>query len=78
VRDPLSLKPLPHGEHGLLQFITPIQTSYPGHSVLTEDVGYVHSVDNCVCGRKGTVFKMVGRTADAEIRGCGDIMGDSF
>jgi phenylacetate-coenzyme A ligase PaaK-like adenylate-forming protein len=78
VRDPLSLKSLPHGEHGLLQFVTPIQTSYPGHSVLTEDVGYTHSVDNCVCGRKGSNFKMVGRSADAEIRGCGDIMGDSF
>lgn len=78
VRDPLSLKPLPHCEQGLLQFITPIQTSYPGHSVLTEDVGFVNGLDDCSCGRKGTTFKMVGRAADAEIRGCGDIMGDSF
>jgi hypothetical protein len=78
VRDPLSLNPLSNGEKGLLQFITPIQTSYPGHSVLTEDVGYVEDVDNCACGRYGTTFKMVGRAADAEIRGCGDIMGDSF
>ncbi len=78
VRDPLGLNPLPNGEKGLLQFISPIQTSYPGHSVLTEDVGYVEAVDNCSCGRYGTTFKMVGRAADAEIRGCGDIMGDSF
>jgi hypothetical protein len=78
VRDPLSLKPLPYGKEGLLQFITPIQTSYPGHSVLTEDVGFVDGVDGCACGRNGTTFKMVGRAADAEIRGCGDIMGDSF
>jgi hypothetical protein len=78
VRDPLSLNPLPHREEGLLQFITPIQTSYPGHSVLTEDVGFVNGVDNCSCGRNGTTFKMVGRATDAEIRGCGDIMGDSF
>ena len=41
VRDQMSLKPLPPGKEGLLQFVSPIQTSYPGHSVLTEDVGFI-------------------------------------
>jgi len=78
VRDPMTLKVLPQGKEGLLQFITPIQTSYPGHSVLTEDVGYIASVDDCPCGRKGTAFKVIGRAKDAEIRGCGDIMAKKF
>jgi len=78
VRDPLSLRSLPIREEGLLQFITPIQTSYPGHSVLTEDVGYIIGVDECSCGRKGKTFKVVGRAEKAEVRGCGDIMGDKF
>lgn len=74
----MSLKPLAPGQEGLLQFISPIQTSYPGHSVLTEDVGFIAGVDDCPCGRKGTVFKVIGRAQQAEIRGCGDIMAEKF
>lgn len=78
VRDPLSLDPLPEGKDGLLQFITPIQTSYPGHSVLTEDMGHVECTDTCTCGRKGSAFKVIGRAPNSEIRGCGDIMAEKF
>jgi phenylacetate-coenzyme A ligase PaaK-like adenylate-forming protein len=78
VRDPLTLKSLPPDQEGLLQFISPIQTSYPGHSVLTEDLGVILGMDDCKCGRKGTLFKMVGRAREAEFRGCGDIMADQF
>lgn len=78
VRDQVTLEPLPPGKEGLIQFITPIQTSYPGHSVLTEDIGYIVSVDDCRCRRKGTTFKIVGRAEHAEIRGCGDIMAEKF
>lgn len=77
-RDPVTLEPLPFGEEGLLQFITPIQTSYPGHSVLTEDMGVVLGQDDCPCGRTGKTFKMTGRAPNAEVRGCGDIMADAF
>lgn len=79
VRDPLTLEPLPPGREGLMQFVTPIQTSYPGHSVITEDVGMIHGVDNCPCGRKGTTFTVHGRLDNAtEERGCGDIMAELF
>jgi len=79
VRDPLTLEPVKTEREGLMQFITPIQTSYPGHSVLTEDVGYILNSDKCSCGRKGTAFKIVGRSeAATEVRGCGDILADKF
>lgn len=79
VRDTITLDAMPPGETGLMQFITPIQTSYPGHSVLTEDMGYIEDVEECPCGRKGKVFKVIGRfSAATEIRGCGDIMADNF
>jgi phenylacetate-coenzyme A ligase PaaK-like adenylate-forming protein len=78
VRDALTLTPLPIGKEGMMQFITPIQTSYPGHSVLTEDVGFVAMEDCCPCGRNGKAFKIVGRARQSEIRGCGDIMADKF
>jgi hypothetical protein len=78
VRDPISLEILTIGCEGLLQFITPIQTSYPGHSVLTEDVGILLGIDDCPCGRKGAYFKVLGRARQAETRGCGDIMAEKF
>jgi hypothetical protein len=62
-----------------MQFLTPIQTSYPGHSVITEDVGVVFGRDDCACGRKGTTFQVLGRSQTAtEERGCGDIMAEMF
>lgn len=79
VRDPLTLEPLPPGERGLMQFLTPIQLSYPGHSIITEDTGMIHGVDDCPCGRKGTTFSILGRSEQAtEERGCGDIMAELF
>lgn len=78
-RDPLTLEPLPSGKEGIMQFLTPIQTSYPGHSIITEDVGVIHGYDECPCGRMGTTFSIHGRAHDAsEERGCGDIMAELF
>ncbi len=64
---------------GFLQFITPIQLSYPGNSFLTEDIGRIEGIDNCKCGRLGIYFKVFGRYKhETEIRGCGDIMSTEF
>ena len=64
---------------GFLQFITPIQLSYPGNSFLTEDIGRIEGIDNCGCGRLGIYFKVIGRYKyETEVRGCGDIMALNF
>lgn len=60
------------GERGILQVVSTIPESYPGHSLLTEDEGMILGEDNCPCGRKGKYFKILGRLKDAEIRGCSD------
>jgi hypothetical protein len=60
------------GEPGILQVISTIPESYPGHSLLTEDEGVILGEDDCPCGRKGKYFKLNGRIAKAEIRGCSD------
>jgi len=60
------------GEKGLMHLVSVIQTSYPGHSILTEDQGVILGVDNCPCGRKGKFFKILGRIKNAELRGCSD------
>ena len=59
-------------EKGLIQVISLLPTSYPGHSLLTEDEGMLLGKDNCPCGRKGKYFKIFGRIKNAEIRGCSD------
>lgn len=60
------------GEEGLIQVISLLPTSYPGNSILTEDVGTIFGVDNCSCGLKGKYFKVNGRLPQAELRGCSD------
>lgn len=61
-----------YGEKGILQVISMIPESYPGHSLLTEDEGIILGEDDCPCGRKGKYFKVVGRIKNAEVRGCSD------
>lgn len=60
------------GERGILQVVSTIPESYPGHSLLTEDEGVILGEDDCPCGRKGKYFKILGRLKNAEIRGCSD------
>jgi len=61
-----------HGEKGIIQVLSPLALSYPGHSILTEDEGIILGEDDCPCGRLGKYFKVLGRIHQAEIRGCSD------
>ena len=68
-----NLKVLNDGEKGFVQVISLIPTSYPGHSILTEDIGELVNSDKCKCGLNGKKFLLHGRVEKAEIRGCSDI-----
>ena len=72
VRRPEDFSECEIGERGILQVVSTIPESYPGHSLLTEDEGVILGEDDCPCGRKGKYFKIYGRLKDAEIRGCSD------
>ncbi len=72
VRDPLTLEPLPPGREGAVQVLSALPVSYPGHSLLTEDLGVLHGEDDCPCGRQGRHFSVLGRLPQAELRGCSD------
>lgn len=61
-----------NGEKGVIQLLSPLAKSYPGHSILTEDEGFIIGVDDCPCGRSGKYFTVTGRIPNAEIRGCSD------
>lgn len=58
---------------GLIQIISLIPTSYPGHSIITEDQGELFGENNCKCGRSGKYFRVYGRIPKSEIRGCGNV-----
>ncbi len=66
------------GEHGIIQTVSVLPKSYPGHSLLTEDEGVLLGEDDCQCGRKGKYFKIMGRIPNAEIRGCSDTYAEQF
>ena len=72
IRDPATLQPLPDGQPGLVQVLSCIPTSYPGHSLLTEDMGVIHGADHPSLEMKGRYFQILGRVPKAEIRGCSD------
>lgn len=60
------------GEPGLIQVLSLLPRSYPGHSLLTEDMGVLLGEDDCPCGRPGKYFTVTGRAPRAEVRGCSD------
>ena len=72
VRDPRTLVRRPHGTSGLIETMSTLPRSYPGHILLAEDLGVVHGSDGCGCGRRGTFFSVLGRLPAAELRGCSD------
>ncbi|MCM3389791.1 acyl-protein synthetase [Ureibacillus chungkukjangi] len=72
IRDPIEFTPLPYYTQGLIQVLSELPKSYPGHSLLTEDLGTILGEDDCACGWKGKYFNVAGRIPKAELRGCSD------
>lgn len=73
IRDPITYKPCAIGDQGLVQIISLLPYSYPGHSLLSEDLGVLLGEDDCPCGRMGKYFHVHGRLKSAEVRGCSDV-----
>ena len=68
------LEVLQNKKKGLVQLFSLLPSSYPGQSILTEDIGEIINEDGCVkCGLIGKSFIIHGRSKQAEIRGCSNI-----
>lgn len=72
VRDERTWEPVAPGGSGVVQCLSVLPESYPGHSLLTEDLGTLVGADGCACGRRGAHFRVTGRAPRAELRGCSD------
>ena len=73
VRDTQTLRPVSDGELGFLQFISPIAYSYPGLSILNDDLGKIVSREDNIIE-----FEVHGRPENSEPRGCGDTLPENF
>ena len=70
IRDPVTLEPLPVGEAGLVNLLTPMIFATPVLSVLTDDLGVLHPGESCPCGKKSPWLEIIGRAGMGEIRTC--------
>lgn len=75
IRRPDTLEPAKTGEDGVIQVVSLLPKSYPGHSVLTEDLGRIVTTDAGVDGRMGKAIRVIGRVSKVELRGCSDVLG---
>lgn len=72
IRRPFDFSLAEIGEAGLIEVVSILPGSYPGHALLTEDEGRLLGEDDCPCGRMGKTFEVLGRIQRAETRGCSD------
>jgi len=70
IRDPETWAEQPVGEPGLIEVVSTLPRSYPGHVLLTEDLGVVNGIDDG--DWPGKHFSVLGRLPKAEARGCSD------
>lgn len=66
------------GEPGMMELVSILPHSYPGHVILSEDEGVMCGEDDCPCGRLGKYFRINGRIKNAELRGCSDTYAAGF
>lgn len=78
IRRPIDFSIANVGEEGIIEVVSMLPESYPGHVLLTEDKGIMLGEDDCPCGRKGKYFKINGRIKNSEIRGCSDTYAARF
>jgi phenylacetate-coenzyme A ligase PaaK-like adenylate-forming protein len=78
IRDPRTLDVVPHGREGVIQVVSLLPRSYPGHSILTEDRGVIVHEDAVGAARLGKGFRVLGRVPRAELRGCSDIIATAL
>ncbi len=69
IRD-LNMQPVGYGVPGILNLITPMMTSMPFVSVMTDDLAIMHPGEECGCGINSPYFEILGRVGLADIKTC--------
>ena len=66
-----NLDPCDNNEQGLIQLLSTVPRSYPGNSILSEDLGILYK-NKCKIHKKYKSFGVLGRIKKVEVRGCSD------
>lgn len=70
IRDVDTLAPLPNGKVGLVNLLTPMLSSMPLLSILTDDLGILHDGERCGCGIQTPWLELLGRVGVLDIKTC--------
>lgn len=70
IRDVKTLEPLPYGEAGFANFITPHLRSVPAVSVLMGDMAVLHDPKECGCGIDTPFMEILGRAGTSKAKSC--------
>jgi phenylacetate-coenzyme A ligase PaaK-like adenylate-forming protein len=70
VRDVRTLEPLPPGQPGFMNFISPYITSVPAHSVLMGDLVSWGTAESCGCDLGTPFFTVLGRAGTSKNKSC--------
>jgi hypothetical protein len=73
IRDPHTWREAPVGSVGVIEVLSALPLSYPGHALLTEDLGVVRGIGDPTEGWGGKRLEVLGRVPRAELRGCSDV-----
>ncbi len=74
IRDPDTMQPVPCGQVGLINLLSPMVRSVPLLSVMTDDIGILHDPAAegrpCPCGEKAPWLEIIGRVGVRDIVTC--------
>lgn len=75
IRD-MDLRPVEYGTPGLLNLLTPMITSMPFTSIMTDDLAVMHPGEECGCGIRSPYFEILGRVGIADIKTCAAVTSE--
>lgn len=70
IRDVNTLKPLEHGQRGLVNLLTPIHSSIPIMSIMTDDLGVMRQGCVCGCGLETDTLEIIARVGVQDVKTC--------
>jgi len=70
IRDVHTLEPLPMGQIGLVNLISPLINGTPVTSVITDDLGFLEPGEACGCGISSPTLTILGRVGLTDITTC--------
>ncbi len=70
IRDVHTLEPVPNGQIGLVNLITPMVKATPILSIMTDDLGILHDGSECGCGIESPYLEIIGRVGLRDIKTC--------